>query len=89
MRKTVRATALLLSALMLLSLLVGCGGADRGVRIEQNGGSSSDKTYDGEVTEITFCNSGDNEEKKRFSRPLRRKTPTLRSIICSSPRVNT
>lgn len=66
MRKTVRATALLLSALMLLSLLVGCGGADSGVRIEQNGGGSSDKTYDGEVTEITFCNWGDNEEKKMF-----------------------
>lgn len=64
--KTKRIFALLLCALMLLSVF-GCQD-DGGVKVSQNGpGSSADQgSYDGEITEITFCNWGDSEEKKVF-----------------------
>lgn len=61
--KLKRVLAIALCLAMMLSLF-GCKG---NVSVSQNGPEGSkDNSYTGEVTEITFCNWGDSEERKMF-----------------------
>lgn len=61
--KCKRVLAIVLCLLVALSLF-GCGSG--GISVNQGGSSGGKNGYDGEVTEITFCNWGDSEERKMF-----------------------
>ncbi len=64
--------ALLLCLATLLGTFGCSGGSDDDIAVGQNGGEGgSGGNGDGKITEITFCNWGDSEEKKMFEEIFR------------------